>query len=183
MISVIKQGKPDVFDIATPSTSTRKQICKGTPWMLNRFPSGYRKRPSYFLNINNVANYNYWFDTLWGNVDFAVVLDKLIVCVEAKMPSVKDLCENYLNMANTVEVVKQILIVEDEEGFTIWTVIEAEPFDDSLRKPIYQAQIDMLRQIEDDKPIDFHILNILEYTNLEALQDVIPHNAKIIWQR
>ena len=86
-------------------------------------------------------------------------------------------------MVNTIEIVKQILIVEDEEGFTILTLIEAEPFDDSQRKPIYQAQINILRQMEEDIPVDFHILNVSEHLNLEELRDVIPSNAKIFWQR
>ncbi len=77
-------------------------------------------------------------------------------------------------------VKKKILIVEDEEGFTIWTIIEAEPFDDSQRKPIYQAQINILRQMEEGIPIDFRILNISEYKQIE---DIIPSSAKIYWQR
>lgn len=183
MASIVRQKTPDVFGITTSPTSMRRQVCKGTPWLLHQFRSQYRKRYSFVLGTHDMANYNYWFDTLWGNVNFAAVLDKLIPFVEAELPSVEELCQDYLNMANTIEIVKRILIIEDEEGFTIWTVIEAEPFDDSQRKPIYQAQINMLRQIEEDIPIDFHILNISEYSSLEGLQDIIPPNAKIIWQR
>ena len=179
MAPIVKQRNPDVFGITT-MPSTRRQLGKGIPWLAHPFRSQYLKRYSYALGIHDIANYNYWFGTLWGNFDFAAVLDKLIPSVEAEQPSVEELCQDYLNMVNTIEIVKQILIVEDEEGFTIWTIIEAEPFDDSQRKPIYQAQINIFRQIEEGIPIDFRILNISECKQIE---DIIPSSAKIYWQR
>jgi hypothetical protein len=181
MATIAKQKRADVLGITT--YSTRRQFGKHIPWLLHPFGSQYRSRSYLAMSLYDIENYNYWFDTLWGGKDITVALGKLIPSTEAELPSVEELCQDYLSMVNTFEIVKQILIVEDEEGFTIWTIIEAEPFDDSQRKPIYQAQINMLRQMKEDIPIDFHILNASECSNLEDLRDVIPSNAKIFWQR
>ena len=178
MAPVVKQGTDYVLDIITPSI--RRQLGKGISGLSCPFWSQSYKLGSLAMTMPDIANYNYWFDTLWGNLDFAVVLDKLIPSVEAEQPSVEELCQDYLNIVNTLEIVKQILIAEDEEGFTIWTLIEAEPFDDSQRMPIYQAQINIMRQMEEGIPIDFRILNISEYKQIE---DIIPSNAEIYWQR
>lgn len=172
MAPIVKQRTVDVSGITTPFV--RRPLGKGMPWLLHPFVSQYR------VGVYDIAHYNYWFDALWGERDFTAVLDKLIPYAEAELSSIEALCQDYLNMINTIEIVQRILIVEDEEGFTIWTIIEAEPFDDSQRKPIYQAQINILRQMEEGIPIDFCILNISEYKQIE---DIIPSSAKIYWQR
>lgn len=178
MAPVIKQRTGYVFDISTPSM--RRQLSKGISRLSCPFWSQSHKRGSLATGMPDIANYNYWFDTLWGGRDIATLMDKLIPTFEAGLPSVQELCQDYLNIVNTIEIVKKILIAEDEEGFTIWTLIEAEPFDDSQRMPIYQAQINIMRQMEEGIPIDFRILNISEYKQIE---DIIPSSATIFWQR
>lgn len=178
MASIVSQRKTEVFGITTPSVRTL--LGKGIPRRLYPFGRQYRKRSPLVMGTYAIANYNYWLGTLWGEREFTAILDKLIPSVEAELSSVEELCQDYLNMINNIEIVKQILIVEDEEGITIWTIIEAEPFDDSQRKPIYQAQINILRQVDEGTPIDFRILNISEY---KQRGNIIPSSAKIVWQR
>lgn len=90
---------------------------------------------------------------------------------------------NYQKALESLKYVKQILSIANADMYSIWTVIEAPPFDDHYRDPIYNAQLDVLQQVGDDISIDFHILNTLELCEDTQTEDIVPHGAKIIWQQ
>jgi len=92
-------------------------------------------------------------------------------------------CREYIEKISKIEAVREILVVEAEKVTTVWTIIKAPPFEDSVREPIYTAQLQILRSLERAIPIDFHILNESELPSDEKLSDVIPSNASSIWRR
>ena len=93
------------------------------------------------------------------------------------------ICAEYLAEITEIESLREILVVEEEEVTTVWTIIKAPPFDDSVREPIYAAQLNIMRSLEQDIPIDFYILNESELPSDKKLSDIIPCNARSIWRR
>ena len=89
----------------------------------------------------------------------------------------------YVNIVRSIEVVKEILLQTKEDIVTIWTIIDAPPFQDDLRMPIYDAQVIVLRTLENNIHIDFHIVNLSELPNTVGIEQIIPLNAKCIWSR
>ena len=66
-------------------------------------------------------------------------------------------------MAQTIAVVQEVGLTDDtEDGRTIWTIIVAEPFERSARKPIYLAQQKALQSFK-HPTIDFRVLNLTEH--------------------
>lgn len=102
---------------------------------------------------------------------------------QTKSTRVDKLCKDYLDMVSSIDVVRQILLVEDKDITTIWTIIDAAPFESSLRTPIYNAQVKIYSEMEDDIALDFHVLNLSEFQEKQELKSIIPPSAKFIWER
>ena len=102
---------------------------------------------------------------------------------QTKATRVDELCKDYVDMVSTIEVVRRILLVEDSGVTTIWTIIDAPPFEDSLRTPIYEAQIKILSTLKENIPLDFYVLNLSEISEDEELESIVPSNAKLVWER
>lgn len=90
---------------------------------------------------------------------------------------------DYLNMVKNIQVVREVLLVETEDISTLYTIIECTPFDDTLREPIYDAQLHILRSIKGNVSIDFYVLNLLELPEYEEKASFIPAYAKLLWKR
>ena len=112
--------------------------------------------------------------------DFESVLREALLSATRNIDKV---CREYVEKISKIEAVREILLVEAEKINMVWTIIKAAPFEDSLRKPIYTAQLEILRSLEQDIPIDFYILNESEFSSEKNLSDIIPSNARSIWQR
>lgn len=108
---------------------------------------------------------------------------KIRELVSIATTGVDSLCREYIDKVSAIEVVREILVVKGEKVTTVWTIINTPPFEDSVREPIYTAQLQILRSLEQVIPIDFYILNESELPSDEKLSDVIPSNARSIWRR
>ena len=97
--------------------------------------------------------------------------------------TIDELCKNYVEIVSTISIVRQVFLVESKDVLTIWTIIDAPPFEDSLRTPIYKAQLDILSALKENTTLDFYILNVLELSKDENLQGIIPSDAKLVWER
>jgi len=96
---------------------------------------------------------------------------------------VDELCKGYIDTIKSIDVVRQILLVEDKDVTTIWTIIDAVPFDSSLRTPIYDAQGKIFSVLEEDIALDFYVLNLSELPEKQKLESITPPSAKLIWER
>lgn len=112
----------------------------------------------------------------WRKTEFRGVLSTAIRDIDT-------VWREYVEKISKIEAVREILVVEEEKVTTVWTIIKAPPFEDSVREPIYTAQLQTLRSLEQDIPIDFYILNESELSSDKNLSDVIPSNARPIWRR
>ncbi len=107
---------------------------------------------------------------------------KLRALLSIATTDIDRLCREYVDKVSDINAVREVLVVEEEEVTTIWTIIKAPPFEDSLREPIYTAQLQVLRSLEQDTPLDFYVLNESELPADEKLSEIIPSNARCIWQ-
>ena len=99
--------------------------------------------------------------------------------------AINELCIAYIEEAKSLDVVREVLLSksEDENVPIIWTIIEAPPFEDSLRIPIYEAQLRILKSLKEDTLLDFHVLNLSELSENQSMEDVVPPEIDILWQR
>jgi hypothetical protein len=107
----------------------------------------------------------------------------LRVLLSSATRDIDRVCREYVEKISKIEAVREILVVEGEKVTTVWTIIKAPPFEDSVREPIYTAQLQILRSLERYIPIDFYILNESELSSDKNLSDIIPSDARSIWQR
>ena len=69
--------------------------------------------------------------------------------------------EQYINLVKQFPEVIEIRLVEEDEGQSLLTVISAAPFESEPREKVFEAQIEVLQQMEE--PIwGFHLVNIEE---------------------
>lgn len=102
---------------------------------------------------------------------------------QATTVSLDKLCNAYVEMVSKIDIVKKIYIVDTTNGLLCWTIIDTEPFDSTLLEPIYDAQVKIYREKEDDLALDFHVLNLSELHDSKELESVLPPSAKLVWQR
>jgi len=100
-----------------------------------------------------------------------------------KLASVGELCEAYVEIVSGINIVRQVFLCETNNIATIWTIIDATPFEDSLRTPIYDAQVKILSTLKENIPLDFYVLNVSELSEGEELKGIIPSNAKLVWEQ
>ena len=96
---------------------------------------------------------------------------------------VKAAIKEYVDKVTTLPQVKEVLVARDEEGATIWTVIEAPPFEFSSEEPIYEAELEVLRDSPDDVLLDVRVLNVAELPGREGVAEFIPAQARLVWRR
>ena len=93
-----------------------------------------------------------------------------------------ELCNTYIKMVSKAKVLKSIYIVANDRDFQCWTIIDAEPFDSAILKPIYDAQIKIYQEMQEDLALDFHVLNLSELVDRQELESILPPSAKLVWQ-
>lgn len=93
------------------------------------------------------------------------------------------LCQGYVERVRTIGIVRKVLLIETEDIPTIWTIIDALPFEDSLRQPIYEAQLHVLRALEATTRLDFYVLNVSELPEGEQLTHIVPSGGKLLLER
>lgn len=108
-------------------------------------------------------------------------VDKIYPPVETN--TVAKLCEAYLKIVSSIDMAKKVLVAETMDVATIWTIIDAPPFEDSLRTPICDAQLRILSMLKEQISLDFNVLNVSELSENQQPDDIIPVNAKLIWER
>jgi FtsZ-binding cell division protein ZapB len=97
--------------------------------------------------------------------------------------TVAKLCQAYVKIVSNIDMAKKVLVAETMDVATIWTIIDAPPFEDSLRTPIYDAQLRILSTLKEHVPLDFNVLNVSELPKKQEPNDIIPANAKLVWER
>jgi hypothetical protein len=110
---------------------------------------------------------------------------KLRLGKRTETSAVTEVCKAYIEQVKDLRVVCEVLLsrCEDDDASIIWTIIEAPPFDDSLRLPIYEAQLKILKSIKGDALVDFHVLNLAELLENQSVENIVPPDTDMLWQR
>lgn len=98
-------------------------------------------------------------------------------------PTLRRICDEYMEQVSGIELVKDIRLGIADRPTIIWTIISAIPFKDALRKPIYQAQLAVLRSLDENTEIDFRIVNTREIRGGEKALGLMLAESLVIWQR
>jgi hypothetical protein len=67
------------------------------------------------------------------------------------------------------------------EGIEIWTVIDANPFEEGIPDQVYQAELDAMGSVPGTLVL-FRLINRREYAG-DSLEYVLPSADRIAWQR
>ena len=108
-------------------------------------------------------------------------IDEIHPLVETN--TIAKLCEAYVKIVSSIGMVQKVIVVETMDVTTIWTIIDAPPFEDSLRTPIYDAQLHILSMLKDHVSLDFNVLNVSELPENQEPYSIIPANTRLIWER
>jgi len=110
---------------------------------------------------------------------------KLRLGEKTEASAVSEVCKAYIEEVKGLRVVREVLLsrCEDDDVSIIWTIIEAPPFDDSLRIPIYEAQLKILKSLKEDTLVDFHVLNLSELLENQSVENIVPPDTDMLWQR
>ena len=81
----------------------------------------------------------------------------------------------FVKQMHGIDCVIGVRRLEDEEGITVWTIVEVSPLDYEALEPIYEAELEAMRFV--DEPVfDFRLVT---QESIEA----IPTTAKAMWKR
>jgi len=91
------------------------------------------------------------------------------------------LARKYVELVRPFPQVRSVLLERTSSADRLWTVIKAEPFDDSEREAIYRAELDAL---QDGPEIDvgFRLVNLTELPP-QSHRSVLPTGAKTLFRR
>jgi len=98
--------------------------------------------------------------------------------------AIDEICKSYVEGVKKLDVVREVLLsrCEDDDVSVIWTIIEGPPFDDSVRLPIYEAQLKILKSLKEDTPVDFHVLNLSEFPEKQSVENILPPDTDMLWK-
>ena len=89
--------------------------------------------------------------------------------------------QEYLGLIEDIPEVVKVLLVEEDEGLSLVTVISATPFDNLPRNKVLDVQVDLMRRME--KPLlGFHLMNIQELPG-GSLEYQGMRMSQVIWSR
>ena len=122
-------------------------------------------------------------DTPKINDNIYISLSKILNEITKRTSNtVEQFINQYIAVIESIPLVKKVYVTESEDICVIWTIIEATPFEDSLRDPIYNAQLEIFRNLPEDLQIDFRIVNLSEFSDDESIDDFLPQNSYISWE-
>lgn len=89
--------------------------------------------------------------------------------------------KQYTEMVKKLPIVEKIYLVDQQNTGTIYTVINADAFNDAVTTPLFDAQIGVLKTLDQAISIDFRIINIKEIPPQTNVEDIIPKVANLIF--
>ena len=87
----------------------------------------------------------------------------------------------YIKLVSEIPEVREVRLLDDDEGPALWTIISATPFDNGPRDRVIAAQIDVMRNMEGPL-LGFRLINISEL-NEGFSDEYISDIGTIAWSR
>jgi hypothetical protein len=89
--------------------------------------------------------------------------------------------ERYLELVREIPEVVEVFLVDDDEGPALWTIISAIPFDNGPRDRVIEAQIDVMKVMEEPL-LGFRLIN-LEELDGAFRDDYVSDIGTVLWHR
>lgn len=103
-----------------------------------------------------------------------------VVSTATSVISFWEVLSHYVNRVAEIPTVRLVALSQPEEGDAVWTVISAPQFEDSYRRPVYDAQSEAIR-LADTQLFTFRVINIEEMT--AELADTLPEGYVALFER
>jgi hypothetical protein len=94
---------------------------------------------------------------------------------------VREFAEHFDNEAAKLPQIRQVLLTKSRFEPHIWAVIEGAPFEDSLRMPVYEAEL-ASHDAFPDVPVSFRLISLTELGDVD-IDTYLPQDADVIFQR
>ena len=91
--------------------------------------------------------------------------------------------KDFIKVVSVNDIVQKVLLTEDEDITVLWTIIDAPPFEDLLRMPIYEAQVQLQSRLRREVLLNFEVLNLSELCEGRGLDSILPVHTKLLWKR
>lgn len=89
--------------------------------------------------------------------------------------------EQFVQAVKSLDYVQMVVADASARDYTrIWTVISAEPFEMTYREPIYEAELEVVKQT-DEPVVDFRLINIRETD--QKVEDILPTEREVLFTR
>ncbi len=100
------------------------------------------------------------------------------------IPELRRLCDAYVELVKKIGVVKKVYLSSCENRATVYTVIDAPPFEEKLIDSVIDAELKVLRMGGSDVVIAFDLTNLQELDpgNPVSIEGIIPADAKLVWE-
>ena len=101
-----------------------------------------------------------------------------------KLTSPEEVIEAYVERVKAIPAVREVRLLGgdlEEPGPTVWTVIAAPPFDFEARRPMYEAEAEILRAAGGPL-VGFRLVN-LEELRPGVLETLFAPSDKVLWRR
>ena len=103
------------------------------------------------------------------------------VLTEGKISSPQEARDLYVEKVKQLEVVQEVRYFGSEDAICILTLISAPPWDNRARRPVYEAQGEVIDTFT--KPmIDFRLIHLNEFPG-RSQEDFLPSDTELIWKR
>lgn len=89
--------------------------------------------------------------------------------------------KRYIELVSEIPEVREVRLLDDDEGPALWTIISATPFDNHPRDRVIEAQIEVMKNM-DEPLLGFRLINVREL-NGEFSEGYISDMGPIVWSR
>lgn len=94
---------------------------------------------------------------------------------------VREKAEHFARDISRLPQARTVLLTSPRSGPNVWVVIEGEPFEDSLRMPVYEAEL-LAHDAYPETPVSFRLINLTEFSDMQP-DELLPAAAEVLWQR
>ena len=123
--------------------------------------------------------------TIGDDVSFFEVILKMVDALTMRHDPIiqtkKKVRDQYLKLVRDIPEVVQVILVQENEGQSLLTVIDTTPFEDEPRNKVFEAQIQVMQEMETPL-LGFHLVNIRELPE-HSLNKQGSLTGKVLWRR
>ena len=137
-----------------------------------------------FVDENGELHLDEPLDIPPSRVRVSVFVDADTTFSDGRIRTAKQAFDAYVEKAKDVDIVQEILLVGDGIETTIYTVVDTPWMDSKARRPVYDAEAEIVRAMA--RPVsDFQIVNLQlpRNSSMDARVGNLRSKARASWKR